>query len=63
MLMCSDHLSDSPAHGCGTVETPPVVSQTSVSERPLEGDVPVGKCLQSMWSLLSSLGEGYGILS
>lgn len=57
MLMCPGHLSNSPAHGCGTVETP-AVSQASVSERPLEGDVPAGKCMRSMWSLLSSLGKG-----
>lgn len=58
MLMCPGHLSNSSAHGCGTVETPPAVSQATVSERPLEGDVPVGKCMRSMWSLLSSLGKG-----
>lgn len=57
-LMYSAHLSNSPAHRCGTVETPPALSQASVSEGPLEGDVPVGKCMQSMWSFLSSLGKG-----
>lgn len=62
MLVCSGHLSNSPAHGCGTVETPPVLSQVSVSDGPLKGDVPVGKsvgkCLQPMWSFSSSLGKG-----
>lgn len=58
VLVCSGHLSNSPAHGCGTVETPPVLSQDSVSDGPLEGDVPVGKCPQSLWSFSSSLGRG-----
>lgn len=58
VLLCSGHLSNSPAHGCGTVETPPVLSQVSVSDGPREGDVPVGKYRQSMWSFSSSLGKG-----